>query len=94
MLGDDCLKGYAPARARFDAELPKPRPGPPFNYNIAWQGYRAVMILAQAMAKADSIAPPDVAAQLRGGMKFPSLGNVWFNPHGDLKGQTVSMKVR
>jgi ABC-type branched-subunit amino acid transport system substrate-binding protein len=73
------------AMAKFDAELKKLPKETPFNYNIAWQGYRAVKILAEAMSRADSIAPADVAAQLRSGISFQSAGGASFRRNGDLK---------
>jgi ABC-type branched-subunit amino acid transport system substrate-binding protein len=74
--------------AKFDAELKKRPKGTPFNHNIAWQGYRAVKILAEAMSNADSIAPADVAAQLRSGTPFQSAGGASFKRNGDLMFRT------
>lgn len=70
------------------------------SYFVAWQGYRAVKILAQALAHADSKAPIDVVAQLHSRMRFDDGTSfarngdlAMFTPEGDLPPLKLYVKV-
>ena len=57
----------------------------------AAHGYEAVSVLAQAIARAESPAPTDVAAVIRSGALFESIGGklISFTPNGDVEGKQL-----
>ena len=61
---------------------------------VAMQGYDAVMILAAAMAGAESAAPVDLAARLRSGKPL-SIGarSVTFALNGDIQGPQIFIRA-
>ena len=61
---------------------------------IAAQGYEAMMVMAQAFERSESIAPIDVADTLRSQGPFQGLTEpICFTPDGDIRGKRIYLKV-
>lgn len=79
----------APIAARYTAAAGRPLDA------VAMQGYDAVMILAAALAGAESAAPVDLAARLRSGKPL-IIGNgrsVRFDLNGDIHGPRIFIRA-